>query len=218
VGRVAAVAVFVATLLLSWAPSADASTATSPTLPNVILGDSQTYYAAKDNPTVQPWVSSVVGTAPGCGLLKDSLCGPPPGMRFQWNKAVALVALSIGGAPTTVVAQLGTDDALTHTPTYINTYERPAIAAFVKLFPASTQIYWVNVPYPPAEIGDKSVDAVNKQIALYAAKHANIFHVIDLHDAFEPNPAAYTGPDGLHYNAAGQALYANLVATTIGAK
>jgi lysophospholipase L1-like esterase len=177
-----------------------------------VIGDSQTTVST---PTLQTTLQPIDGDNlvqghNGCGLYVDYACDPSYDLHADVEHRLA------AGTPKWVVVEFGTNDALFHSYDELAATYESKIEEFVSWWPESVQIFWVNLAYMPCcRGGDASVDVINAAIDDVAATDPRVT-VIDLHTAFLDHLTDWFGGDGLHFNANGQAAYADLVCQDVG--
>jgi lysophospholipase L1-like esterase len=175
------------------------------------IGDSQTSIAQQTIQTaLQPIDrANLVQGHSGCGLYVDRACDPAYNLQADIAHRISL------GVPKYVVVELGTNDAYWQQNAELIANYASKVAEFVSWWPASVHIFWANVPYMPCcPFFDANVDAVNAGIDQVASTNPSVT-VVDLHTAFLDHVTDWFESDGIHYNAAGQQVFADLVCSAV---
>lgn len=124
----------------------------------------------------------------------------------SWDPFVGPIAGTV--RPDVAVVELGTNDCDTYCPN-VGTYIDKIMTALVRN--GAGAVLWVNVQRAP--VYPRHSDYVN-----YAIEQASVrwpqMRLVDLATFTDAHPE-WRGPDGLHFNAAGQQAFADLIRTAL---
>ncbi len=174
-----------------------------------IWGDSQTANGAANITSQYSDVNATLDIhgRPGCGFYGNPLCPTP-----NWGVPIGAALASYAAANQSVrcfVVHLGLNDALWNLDLATRNYAAK-IDTFMKWFPSTTTVVWLNLPYAQAPTLpglDARLQFVNAQLVKAEQRFSNL-SVWDLRAHFNGHFPEWYLSDGFHYNATGSLEFA----------
>lgn len=173
-----------------------------------VWGDSQTQNGAANITSQYSDPTAVdIRARPGCGFYGNPICPIP-----DWAPVVAAARSNYQQQNTPVacfVVHLGLNDALWKTDLATRNYAL-VLDRFLKLFPSTDKIVWLNEPYAQAPTLpglDARLQFLNAELVKAASRFPNLT-VWDLRTHFSGRFPAWYAADGFHFNQPGLVAYA----------